>query len=74
MFWRFVREKAGTTAIEYGIVAAMVSIVVLASVTLLGTAVSTELGVVNDGMSANAGGGGNGGGNNGGGNGGGGGK
>jgi pilus assembly protein Flp/PilA len=34
---RFVREEAGVTAIEYGLIASLIALVIIGSVTLLGT-------------------------------------
>ena len=48
---RFVKNEAGVTAIEYGLIAALIAVVIITSVTLVGTnlalvfaAVSTALG------------------------------
>jgi pilus assembly protein Flp/PilA len=50
LFSRFVKDESGVTAIEYGLIAALIAIVIIASVTLVGTdlrlvftAVSTAL-------------------------------
>ncbi len=37
---RFVRDESGATAIEYGLIAALVAIVLITAVTNLGTKVS----------------------------------
>jgi len=34
---RFVRDESGATAIEYGLIAALISVVIIAAVTTLGT-------------------------------------
>jgi pilus assembly protein Flp/PilA len=34
---RFVKDEAGTTAIEYGLIAAGISVVIVAAVNLVGT-------------------------------------
>ena len=34
---RFVREEEGVTAIEYGLIAALIAVVIIGSVTLVGT-------------------------------------
>jgi pilus assembly protein Flp/PilA len=34
---RFVRDESGATAIEYGLIAALISVVIIAAVTALGT-------------------------------------
>lgn len=47
---RFVRDESGVTAIEYGLIAALIAVVIIAAVTIVGTqlalvftAVSTAL-------------------------------
>jgi pilus assembly protein Flp/PilA len=40
LFSRFVRDESGATAIEYGLIAALISVVIITSVTLLGTNIS----------------------------------
>ncbi|MEN8236905.1 MAG: Flp family type IVb pilin [Pseudomonadota bacterium] len=37
----FFREESGATAIEYGLIAALISVVIVASVTLVGGALDT---------------------------------
>jgi pilus assembly protein Flp/PilA len=51
LFARFAKDESGATAIEYGLIAALVAVVIIAALTALGTsltetfnAVSTELG------------------------------
>jgi pilus assembly protein Flp/PilA len=34
---KFLRDESGTTAIEYGLIAALVSVVIIAALTLLGS-------------------------------------
>lgn len=48
---QFVREEEGVTAIEYGLIAALIAVVIIASTTLVGTNlaavfnfIATELG------------------------------
>lgn len=38
---RFVRDESGATAIEYGLIAALISVVIITAITLLGTNLST---------------------------------
>ena len=40
MFKRFVGNESGATAIEYGLIAALISVVMVAAVTSVGTAVT----------------------------------
>ena len=45
---RFVRDESGATAIEYGLIAALISIVIITAVTLVGGNLSTTFqGVAN---------------------------
>jgi len=37
LFSRFANDESGVTAIEYGLIAALLSVVIIASVTLVGT-------------------------------------
>jgi pilus assembly protein Flp/PilA len=43
---RFVRHETGATAIEYGLIAALISITVIASATFIGTNLSAKLGAM----------------------------
>ena len=36
-FKRFVKDESGATAIEYGLIAALISVVIIAAVQLVGT-------------------------------------
>jgi pilus assembly protein Flp/PilA len=38
---RFVRDESGATAIEYGLIAALIAVVVIGAVTAVGTSLST---------------------------------
>jgi len=40
MMKRFVRDEEGVTAIEYGLIAALIAVVIILSVTNVGTALS----------------------------------
>ncbi len=41
LYTKYVRDNAGVTAIEYGLIAALVAVVCIAAWTLLGTNLST---------------------------------
>ena len=41
LFSRFVRDESGATAIEYGLIAALIAVVIIGAVTTLGTKLST---------------------------------
>ena len=51
LFNRFVKDESGATAIEYGLIAALVAVAIIGAVTLLGT----NLGVVFNKVSAKLG-------------------
>ena len=36
-FKKFIRDEEGVTAIEYGLIAALIAVVIIAAVTLIGT-------------------------------------
>ena len=38
---RFARERSGATAIEYGLIAALIAVVIIGAVTMVGTSLST---------------------------------
>jgi len=40
-FDRFRRDQSGATAIEYGLIAGLISVVIIGAVTLIGTNLST---------------------------------
>ena len=41
MLARFIREEEGATAIEYGLIASLIAVVIIAAVALIGTNLST---------------------------------
>jgi len=40
-FSRFVRDESGATAIEYGLIAALIAVVIISAITAVGTSLST---------------------------------
>ena len=54
MLARFIRDEAGATAIEYGLIAALVSVVIIAALTALGSQLSSTFSSVTTTMSAAA--------------------
>ena len=40
---RFVRDESGATAIEYGLIVALIAVVIIGAVTTLGTNLNTSL-------------------------------
>jgi pilus assembly protein Flp/PilA len=43
---RLLRDRNGATAIEYGLIAALISVVIIAAVTLVGTKLSSTFSTV----------------------------
>jgi pilus assembly protein Flp/PilA len=43
---RFVRDESGATAIEYGLIAALIAVVIVGAVSLVGTSLSTTFNTV----------------------------
>ena len=39
LFVRFLKDESGVTAIEYGLIAGLISVVILASVTAIGSSI-----------------------------------
>ena len=47
---KFRRNQSGATAIEYGLIAALISVVAIGTLTNIGTNLNTKLGKVEDGL------------------------
>ena len=45
-FSRFVRDESGVTAIEYGLIASLIAVAVITTVTLVGTNLKTTFNTV----------------------------
>lgn len=41
-FARFLKDESGATAIEYGLLAALIAVAIIGAVTVLGTTLSTK--------------------------------
>ena len=52
MIAKFIRDENGATAIEYGLIAALIAVVIIAALTLLGTAISTKFSTIATSVSA----------------------
>ncbi|HMF05635.1 MAG TPA: Flp family type IVb pilin [Methylocella sp.] len=46
LFRRFIKDQAGVTAIEYGLIAALIAVVIIGAVTSLGTKVQSTFNTV----------------------------
>lgn len=57
---KFMSDESGATAIEYGLIAALIAVVIIAAVTALGTNISTKFGEVATAIGGGGGGGGEG--------------
>jgi len=47
---KFVQDESGATAIEYGLIAALIAVVIISAVTTLGTTISGKFAAVTTGM------------------------
>lgn len=47
---RFIADESGATAIEYGLIAALIAVVIISAVTALGTTIKAKFTAVVDGM------------------------
>ena len=50
LFSRFVRDESGATAIEYGLIAALIAVVIITAVTTVGTNLSNTFSAVATGV------------------------
>ncbi len=50
MFKQFLADEAGATAIEYGLIAALIAVVIITTVTTLGTQLDSTFQGVSDGL------------------------
>ncbi|MFC7397671.1 Flp family type IVb pilin [Chelatococcus sp. GCM10030263] len=48
---RFVKDESGATAIEYGLIAALIAVVIIGVLTTIGTNLQNVFGEVRDGLS-----------------------
>jgi len=46
IFYRFLSDERGATAIEYALIASLIALVIITSVSLVGTKVSTVFGEI----------------------------
>ncbi|RZJ43510.1 MAG: Flp family type IVb pilin [Brevundimonas sp.] len=51
---KFMSDESGATAIEYGLIAALIAVVIISAVTALGTTIKAKFTAVVDGMNAGA--------------------
>ncbi len=58
---KFIKDESGATAIEYGLIAALIAVVIIGAVTTLGGTLTQTFTDVNAGLTGTGGGGGGGG-------------
>lgn len=46
MITKFIRDENGATAIEYGLIAALIAVVIIAALTALGTSISAKFNTI----------------------------
>ena len=46
LFSRFAADQSGATAIEYGLIAGLIAVVIISAVTTLGTRISTKFNAI----------------------------
>ncbi|QDH74629.1 Flp family type IVb pilin [Brevundimonas sp. M20] len=51
---KFMSDESGATAIEYGLIAALIAVVIISAVTALGTTIRDKFQAVTDGMAGSA--------------------
>lgn len=47
---RFAKDESGATAIEYGLIAALIAVVIIGALQLIGTNLNTKFTAVKDGL------------------------
>ena len=52
-FVKFIKNESGATAIEYGLIATLIALVIIAGVTAVGTSLSTTFASISTGLKAN---------------------
>jgi pilus assembly protein Flp/PilA len=52
-FVKFTRNESGATAIEYGLIAALIALIIIGGVTAVGSSLSTTFASINTGLKAN---------------------
>lgn len=54
LFARFVKDESGATAIEYGLIAALIAVVIITALTTMGTKLEATFNKVSDKLSTAA--------------------
>jgi pilus assembly protein Flp/PilA len=48
---RFIKDQSGATAIEYGLIAGLIAVVIIGAITTLGTSLSAKFNVISSNLS-----------------------
>ena len=56
MLNKFIQDESGATAIEYGLIAALIAVVIIGALTTLGTSLNTQFTTVGTAVSGGGGG------------------
>jgi pilus assembly protein Flp/PilA len=48
---RFIKDQSGATAIEYGLIAGLIAVVIIGAITTLGTSLSAKFNVISNALS-----------------------
>jgi pilus assembly protein Flp/PilA len=51
LFMRLGKDRSGATAVEYGLIAGLIAVVIIATVTTLGTSISAKFGIIANNLS-----------------------
>ena len=54
LFSRFLKDESGATAIEYGLIAALISVAIIAGATTLGNTLSSTFNKISDQMNTSS--------------------
>ena len=46
LFARFAKDQSGVTAIEYGLIATLIAVVIISAVTLIGQKLANDFGII----------------------------
>ena len=50
LFLRFARDESGVTAIEYGLIAGLIAVVIIVAVTNVGTSLNSQFAAINNAL------------------------
>ncbi len=51
LFARFIKDESGATAIEYGLIAGLIAVVIIAALSAVGTKLSTKFNEISSNLS-----------------------